>query len=136
MKIAERAAQAWSLLAFAATNRQTLTYELVGKLTGMHAAGLGTVLEPIQSYCLEHGLPPLSALVVNKSTGLPGQGFTGAMDVPHAFIQVFEHDWLATPCPTPEKLDEAVRASPSNGSPVAQNGLSAGTPGPSAQSKA
>ena len=73
MKIPERAAQAWSLLAFAATHRQTLTYELLAKLTGMHAAGLGAVLEPIQSYCLLHSLPPLTALVVNKVTDCRAQ---------------------------------------------------------------
>jgi hypothetical protein len=57
MKIPERAAQAWSVLALAAHNRQTLTYEMLGKLTGMHPAGLGVVLEPIQSYCLLNNLP-------------------------------------------------------------------------------
>lgn len=81
MKIPERAAQVWSLLVLAARNRQTLTYELVGKMTGMHTAGLGAVLEPIQSYCLLRDLPPLSALVVNKASGLPGTGFIAATDV-------------------------------------------------------
>jgi hypothetical protein len=115
MKIPERAAQVWSLLAFAARNRQTLTYELVGKLTGMPAAGLGAVLEPIQSYCLLNRLPPLSALVVNKATGLPGLGFIAATDVPKEFIRVFDHDWLSVGCPTPEALSDAVRRKPSNG---------------------
>jgi hypothetical protein len=119
MKIPERAAQAWSLLAFAATHRQTLTYELLAKLTGMHAAGLGAVLEPIQSYCLLHSLPPLTALVVNKVTGLPGTGFIAAADVPREFVRIFEHDWLAVTCPTPEQLAEAVRRRPSNGIPAA-----------------
>ena len=99
MKIPERAAQAWSLLAFAAKNRQTLTYELVGKLTNMHTAGVGAVLEPVQSYCLLHNLPPLSVLVVNKATGLPGTGFIAATDVPREFNRVFEYDWLSVSCP-------------------------------------
>lgn len=116
MKIPERAAQAWSILAFAAKNRQTLTYELLGQLTGMHAAGIGSVLEPIQSYCLINGLPPLSALVVNKGTGLPGTGFIGnAADVPRQFVRIFEHDWLALGCPSPEELSSAVQANLSNG---------------------
>lgn len=115
MKIPERAAQAWSLLAFAAMNRQTLTYELVGRLTGMHAAGLGAVLEPIQSFCLLKELPPLSALVVNKATGLPGTGFIAAEDVPREFVRIFEWDWLGVSCPTPEQLAEAARLKPSNG---------------------
>jgi hypothetical protein len=115
MKIPERAAQAWSVLALAASNRQTLTYELLGKLTGMHAAGLGAVLEPIQSYCMLSGLPPLTALVVNKSTGLPGPGFIAAADVPKEFVRVFDHDWLSTGCPSPQQLSDAVAVQPSNG---------------------
>ncbi len=115
MKIPERATQVWSLLAFAARNRQTLTYELVGKLTSMHPAGVGAVLEPVQSYCLLNGLPPLSALVVNKATGLPGTGFIAAQEVPREFMRVFEHDWLSVGCPSPEALADAVRQRPSNG---------------------
>lgn len=115
MKIEERALQAWPLLAFAARNRQLLTYELVGKLTGMHAAGIGSVLEPIQSYCLLNDLPPLTALVVNKTTGLPGTGFIVTGDVPRQFTRIFEHDWLSTGCPSLEQLTEAVRLRPSNG---------------------
>lgn len=118
MQIPERAAQAWSLLAFAASNRQTLTYELVGKLTGMHSAGLGAVLEPIQSYCMLNDLPALTALVVNKSTGLPGPGFIAAADVPREFVRIFEHDWLASGCPSPEQLSDAADARPSNGAPT------------------
>jgi hypothetical protein len=115
MTVAERAWQVWSLLAFAARNRQTLTYELVGQLTGMATPGLGAVLEPIQSYCLLNGLPALSALVVNKSTGLPGTGFIAAEDLPKEFIRIFERDWLALGCPTPDMLADAVRRQPSNG---------------------
>lgn len=115
MRISERAWQAWSLLAFAARNRQTLTYEIVGRLTGMHTAGVGAVLEPIQSYCMLNSLPALSALVVNKATGLPGVGFIAAEDVPREFIRIFEQDWLSVGCPSPDALAEAVRRQPSNG---------------------
>jgi hypothetical protein len=122
MRIPERAAQVWALLAFAATNRQILTYELVGKLTGMHAAGLGEVLEPIQSYCLIHRLPALSALVVSKTTGLPSPGFVAATDVPRELIRIFEHDWLSVKSPSPEELIAAAKAAPSNGSLPATTG--------------
>lgn len=65
--------------------------------------------------------PPLSALVVSKETGLPSSGFVAAKDVPKAFIEIFEHDWLAIPCPMPEQMVEATRARPSNGVPEAVN---------------
>lgn len=130
MNISERAWQVWSLLAFAARNRQTLTYELVGQLTGMATPGLGAVLEPIQSYCLLNKLPALSALVVNKATGLPGIGFIAAEDVPREFIRIFEHDWLAVGCPSPDALAEAVRRQPSNGITVesARHRVHSGSP--------
>lgn len=115
MKLSERAWQAWPVLTIAASNRQLLTYELLGKHTGMHAAGLGEVLERIQSFCLLNRLPPLSAIVVNKSSGLPGTGFIAATDVPKALMQVFSYDWGMTPCPTPDQLEQASRDLPSNG---------------------
>ena len=107
------------MLALAARNRQIITYDMLGRITGMHAAGLGSVLEHIQSWCLEHKLPPLSALVVNKGTGLPSEGFVAATNVPRAFMGVFEHDWFNEACPTPEQLDQVRRARPSNGIPSA-----------------
>ena len=121
MQLSERAWQTWPILAFAATNRQTITYDILAKLTGMHRPGLGQVLEQIQSYCLVQDLPPLSALVVSKTTGLPSEGFVASTNVPKAFIDIFEHKWLETPCPTPEQLAEATRLRPSNGIPEAAN---------------
>jgi hypothetical protein len=115
MRRSERAWQAWPVLALAARNRQILTYEILGRLTGMHAAGLGPVLEHIPSYCLLNALPPLTAIVMNKGTGLPSPGFVATDDVPRAFLAVFEHDWLRVLCPTPEQLAEAARRLPSNG---------------------
>ena len=115
MKTHERAWQVWPVLAYAASNRQMLTYEMVGQLTGMAIPGLGRVLEPIQSYCLLNDLPPLSVLVVNKKTGLPGIGFVAADDLATALIEVFERDWRNVGCPTPDALLDAVRRFPSNG---------------------
>ena len=74
MTVYERAAQIWPLLSYAATHRQTLTYDILGKLIGVPRFGLGKQLEPIQSYCLIHNLPPLTVLVVNQS-GRPSEGF-------------------------------------------------------------
>jgi hypothetical protein len=65
----ERAAEIWSVLVWAATNRQELTYDIVGRLIGVPRQGLGRLLEPIQSYCLVRQLPPLTLLVVSRPTG-------------------------------------------------------------------
>lgn len=50
MNRSERACQIWSVLAWAATHRQSITYGQLAKLIGVPAAGLGRLLEPIQSY--------------------------------------------------------------------------------------
>lgn len=117
MKVAERACQIWAVLAWAARSRQTITYADLGKLIGVPAAGLGNLLEPIQSYCILHKLPPLTVLVVKTDGGLPGSGFTGASasEFGAALNEAFAFDWLAHGNPQPEKLDAAVKTLPSNG---------------------
>ncbi len=118
MQSHERAAQIWPLLAFAAKNRQVMTYDLVGKLIGVPRQALAKLLEPIQSYCLLKKLPPLTVLVVN-ATGRPGGGFIAAQDIPEAQQNVFRYDWLEEVKPTPEALMEAVQQLPSCGIPEA-----------------
>lgn len=115
MRASERAVQIWSVLVLAARNRQVLTYDMLSELVGVPRQGLGQLLEPIQSYCLLHNIPPLTILVVRQDTGLPGSGFTAASDVPATQVRVFEHDWRRQPCPTPEEFEEAVRLRPSRG---------------------
>ena len=119
MKVHERAAQIWSVLALAARNRQVLTYDIVGRLVGVPRHGLGRLLEPIQSYCLLQSLPPLKILVVSGETGLPSTGFIATQDIPKNQLNVFSHDWLAQGAPSPEDFAEAVARNPSNGDPEA-----------------
>ncbi|HLA78808.1 MAG TPA: hypothetical protein VJU18_14620 [Vicinamibacteria bacterium] len=115
MRTPERAAQIWAVLALAARNRQILTYGLLGKLIGVPPVGLGQLLEPIQSFCLLHDLPPLTVLVVQEETGLPGSGFTAASAEVFARsqLQVFEFDWLEHGAPAARDLERAVRVRPS-----------------------
>lgn len=112
----QRAAQIWAVLAFAAKHDHLVTYGTLAKLIGVPAAGLGGLLEPIQSICIARNWPPLTALVVSESTGVQGSGYV-ALDGPSAFVKVFAHDWLASRPPTPEDFEEAVKAQPSNGVP-------------------
>ena len=117
MNRAERASQIWAVLAWAAKSRQSLTYAQLGKLIGVPTAGLGQLLEPIQSYCLIEELPPLTVLVVQKQSGLPGHGFTGASatDFASAQTKVFSFDWLERGNPQPDALEIAVTERPSMG---------------------
>lgn len=115
MRAHERAAQIWSLLALSAKNRQTLTYELISKLIGVPGVGLGQLLEPIQSYCLLNELPPLTILVVQSDSGMPGSGFIAASDIPRIQQRVVAFDWIQHGAPSPEALQSAAQARPSNG---------------------
>ena len=119
MSAGERAAQIWAVLALAARNRQILTYEIVGRLIGVPARGLGHLLEPIQSYCLVKDLPPLTILVVQEGTGTPGSGFSAASanEFSKKQLDVFGFDWLDQGAPTPEELSAAVTQRPSRGNP-------------------
>ena len=112
MTVAERAVQMWPILALAARHRQTLTHEIVGQLTGLPAPGVGKCLDPVQSYCRVHELPPLTVLVVSKRDGTPGSGFTAAENVPAAQANVYNHDWSKDGCPSREEFEQAVRDDP------------------------
>ncbi len=113
----ERASQIWAVLAWAAKNRQTLTYSHLSKLIGVPTAGLGQLLEPIQSYCIEKRIPPLTILVVQQDSGRPGIGFTGANvdEYAKAYMDVYRKDWLEHGNPQPERLEVATKKHPSNG---------------------
>lgn len=96
-------------MAWAARNRQVITYRILGKLIGVPQHGLGQLLEPIQSYCLREGLPPLTILVVSQDTGVPGVGFIAAEAIPRTQVKVFAYDWLEHGCPTVSEFEDAHR---------------------------
>lgn len=118
MTRSERASQIWAVLAWCATHRQNITYGQLAQATGTFIGGLGQLLEPIQSFCLFNSLPPLTVLVVQQESGLPGSGFTGATatDLASAQAKVFSFNWLEHGNPGVERLEEAARKLPSNGS--------------------
>jgi hypothetical protein len=70
-----RAQQIWQILLSAAHNRQVITYKTLAKLIGYGGSGvLGDPLAYIACWCNDNNLPPLTSLVVNEKTGLPGKG--------------------------------------------------------------
>lgn len=119
MRREERAQQLWSLLGLAASNRQILSYGIVAKLTGVPPPSVGDFLRPIQQYCIENDLPALTSIVVQEESGIPGEGFIAAEDVPAAQAEVFQHSWLETPAPSAEQLfDSYSRAPDRRGAPI------------------
>jgi putative restriction endonuclease len=108
----ERAQQLWSILVLAARNRQILTYEMVAQACGVPAPSVGDFLRPIQQFCSEHNLPPLTSIIVNKYTGLPGDGFIAAMDVPKAHMDTFDNNWLELSAPSAQQLADSYSRAP------------------------
>lgn len=92
----DRAAGAiWPALARAAAERTLLTYGEIAPLIPTNPLSVGRALGPIQSYCLAINLPPLTAIVVGKTTGVPGSGFV-AWDVDNleeGIEGVFRYPW-------------------------------------------
>lgn len=91
---AEQAFAIWAVLAQAAKNRQTLTYQdglsaFVGGFHRNHRKPLGI----IKCYCREHRpkLPALTVLVVNKNTGVPESGLDGVKNFNTEREKVFDH---------------------------------------------
>jgi hypothetical protein len=102
-----RALQVWLILIGAAKNRQILTYGMVADMLGYDGAGtLAHTLGHIMFYCQQNELPPLTILVVNQDTGLPGEGLTGA-DLNADSEVVFNFDWYSIIPPTPDELKHA-----------------------------
>ncbi|OQX24143.1 MAG: hypothetical protein BWK80_22330 [Desulfobacteraceae bacterium IS3] len=91
----------WSLLVKAAQSGEKKTYGELAPLIDTIPLRVGWALDPIQHYCLDNKLPPLNALAISKTTGLPGDGFI-AWDIDtldEAYPLIFSFDWSSIPNP-------------------------------------
>jgi hypothetical protein len=105
-----RAVQTWQILVGKAMNRQTVTYNELGKLVyGRHAPGVfAKILGHIAFYCEDYKLPSLTTIVVSQGAGAPGFG----IPIPPSKVltereKVFERDWYDIVPPTADELHEA-----------------------------
>jgi hypothetical protein len=93
----EQAVLLWPLLALAARNQQILSYSDVQGFTGIVQHGLGQSLGLIHHYCEQQHFPRLNLIVVNRETGLPGEGVPGKEMTPEQIFveqaRVFVFDW-------------------------------------------
>jgi len=101
----ERTIQIWQVLINLAHNRQTITYEKLAEIIGMGTMGVVVTqsLETLMSYCKNNNLPPLTILVVQKHSGIPGQGLTTIEELNADREKVFNYEWLQLP---PLKISE------------------------------
>ena len=66
---------AWPILVEVGSRRDTVTYEQLSIPLKTNPLSVGKALGVIQTYCLENRLAPLTAVVVGKTSGVPGTGF-------------------------------------------------------------
>lgn len=71
-----------------------MTYGQLGEYLGIDGGGVfAPILNLIMLYCQKNDLPPLTCLVVNKGTGLPGTGLTTLQDLPKDREAVYQFKW-------------------------------------------
>jgi alkylated DNA nucleotide flippase Atl1 len=96
------------LLACAAKERKSYTYGNIANILGMGGAGvMAQFLGPIMHFCQQNDYPPLTVLVVNQETGLPGDGLTTLEEVNQDRERVFRFDWFAIAPPETQDFDKA-----------------------------
>ena len=107
-----RTEPAWGLRAYlvllgAAARRETITYEqLSERIDRGGARFLHAPLMHLMRWCENQGLPPLTVLVVNKTSGRPERGLTtiDPEEFAEAQQRVFALDWFAVLPPTIDEL--------------------------------
>lgn len=89
-----RAGNVWRELVSIAAERRLTTYGEIGDRVGIHHRAVRYALGPIQDHCMNLSFPPLTALVVNKSTGKQGGGYiAGSKNNQKDIERVFNYDW-------------------------------------------
>lgn len=103
-----RALQVWQILISAAMNRQTHTYKSLSNLMfGHNATGvLGPMLGYVADYCNKYSLPPLTVIVVNSKTGLPGEEIPVNESLNEQRERVYSFDWYDIYPPSEEELEQ------------------------------
>ncbi|MBO8254709.1 hypothetical protein IAQ63_09745 [Providencia rettgeri] len=110
-----RALQIWQILIGFAYNRKITTYGEIAEILHYEGAGvLDRQLGHILHFCAQNKLPPLTVLVVNAETGLPGGGFETQGDLHCDRELVFHYDWFNLIPPTPSQFAESWEIAKSN----------------------
>ena len=105
-------AKMWELLVDLAQRKRVRYYEEAARELDIAPINVGRVLEPIQSYCLARQKPPLTILIINKATGLPGGGFIAwdAARLPEGRKEVYAYPWREDGNPYAYALSGGTRA--------------------------
>jgi hypothetical protein len=107
-KAAVTAVRLYQILIGYAARHQTISYLDLARLIGWKSGRpLGKPLGYLMFWCQKNKLPPITAIVVDRNSGIPGTGFTAATagKVPRAQQEVFKKDWYALYAPTAKELE-------------------------------
>lgn len=90
----ERAFRGWQVLTEVARQHGTITYKELAARLGIHHRPVRYLLGPIQDYCMEENLPPLTILVHTQG-GRRGVGFIAhdRDDMQGGLEAVWNEDW-------------------------------------------
>lgn len=85
----------WPMLVQAAASNSTIFYDQIAKIINTNPLSVGRALGPIQDYCMDHRLPPLTSIVISKATSEPGGGFIAwdIQNLPAAHQAVYNFNW-------------------------------------------
>lgn len=98
------------MLICAARERKTYRYGDIAGVLGFGGAGtMAQLLGPIMWLCEDSGWSPLTVLVVNQDTGLPGEGLSTLEEVNKDREAVFAFDWFAVAPPQGHDFQRADR---------------------------
>ena len=85
----------WPVLVKKAKAKKKVFYSELAPLIDTNPLSVRNALDPIQRHCMDYKLPPLTAIVIGKTKGRPGQGFI-AWDIDNiegAYETVYRHNW-------------------------------------------
>ncbi|MDN3526157.1 hypothetical protein QWY79_12865 [Halomonas sabkhae] len=107
----QRSSQIWTLLICAARERKSFTYGDLAAILGFGGAGtMAQFLGPIMWLCQDYEWPPLTVLVVNSESGLPGEGLSTVEEVNEDREAVLNFDWFSIEPPQISDFSEADRS--------------------------
>ena len=90
---------AWDILSENAKNKKTIAYKELTDQIGfkLYVRQIGRVLDPIQIFCMEEKLPPLTIIAVGTYSRKPGAGFTAWEDDNFENLKnkVFNFNWFS-----------------------------------------
>lgn len=106
----------WQVLISRASNRQTVTYQVLTQAVGgdIPPVAAGRYLHLLLVYCREKGLPSISTLVVNGYSGQPSQKSRYINRLYREREKVYGHNWFAIMPPSLEELALMKSTLPTN----------------------